>query len=473
MEDQSSRIKIKNGRVERIDEICSSLAALSRQENFQDVRMVCQDGEVRGARLVLALAFPHMEEAMEEREEEELVLILPHMQAVDVTNRLEDFLRYLPKVEVKDEMGSDGDYTNADEIEEEDDLLDHKQETKVEARIDWESDENEEEDELMSENSDNDIMKEDEPYYRKTYKTVMPVGGLFPCPDCDKTFKDRKYLWSHKAKQHRKEHLKCHMCSKAFKQKSNLDRHMKVHEDGHEERIKELREQRKKAPLVKSCTICVPEVKLPNNVVAHYLRQHRVSSLFVHPCPHCWEWFPSIDDLNNHITFHTEQSDMLNCRLCSFTVPAKGASKPPSKFSSRTFGQKSIDAHLNIHQNGLYCEHCAKEFNDTKLLKSHLEIHKEKNEVCNECGARFRKKVMLKEHIELKHTRSLDYMCDMCDKRFPTGRYLTLHRQRHNSVSPYSCEVCGKSFKTNGDMKCHYYAIHTDKPKKVRKKFRD
>ena len=108
MEERSTGIKLKDGRVMRMDEICSSLAALSRQENFQDVRMVCQDGEVRGARLVLALAFPHMEEVMEEREEEELVLILPHMQVAEVTNRLEDFLKYTPKVEVKEEVGSDG-----------------------------------------------------------------------------------------------------------------------------------------------------------------------------------------------------------------------------------------------------------------------------------------------------------------------------------------------------------------------------
>ena len=108
----------------------------------------------------------------------------------------------------------------------------------------------------------------------------------------------------------------------------------------------------------------------------------------------------------------------LNCKLCSFAAPAIGAPNTQTRFPSRSFaqksGQKSMDAHLNIHQTGLYCEHCAKEFNDTRKLKSHLEIHKEKNEVCNECGARFRKKGMLKEHIELKHTKSLDYMCDMC-----------------------------------------------------------
>jgi len=411
---------------------------------------------------------------MEEREEEELVLILPHMQVVEVTNRLEDFLRYSPKVEVKEELGSDKEdiLTEGNEKEEKDGLFENvpKLESKEETGSDWESEESAEEDDLMLENSDNDNIKEEEPFYRKTYKTVMPIGGLFQCPECPKKFKARQPLWSHKAKQHKGILFDCNLCSKAFKEKAKLHRHMKVHEEGHEERIKELREQRKKAPLVKSCTICVPEVKLPNNVVAHYLRQHRVSSLFVHPCPHCWEWFPSTEDLNHHITFHIEQTDMLNCRLCSFAAPAMGAPKTQTKFSARSFGQKSMDAHLNIHQNGLYCEHCAKEFNDTKLLKLHLKTHEEKNIVCNECGARFRKNCLLKEHTELRHSRSLDYMCDMCDKRFPTSRYLILHKERHNSINPYSCEACGKCFKTAGDMKRHYDAIHTDKPKKIRKK---
>jgi len=263
---EDSQIKITDGRVERIDEICSSLAAMSKQENFQDVRMVCQDGEVRGARLVLALAFPHMEEAMEEREEEELVLILPHMQAVDVTNRLEDFLRYLPKVEVKEEFGSDREDIIADENEKEEDSL----------------------------------------------------------------------------------------------------------------------------------FVSVPKIEIKEEV-----------------------WW-DLDSEGSAI---------------SSSVPDVDTLKPPSKYSPISFGGKSLDAKSKVHRNGLHCEHCAKVFNDTKALKCHLKIHKEKSEICNECGAKFGKKSVLKEHMELKHIRSMDYICDVCDKRFPTGRYLTLHKQRHKIQS--------------------------------------
>ena len=243
-----------------------------------------------------------------------------------------------------------------------------------------------------------------------------------------------------------------------------------VHEEGHEERIKESRELRKKTPLVKSCTVCDPEVKLPNNVKNHYLRHHRVSSLFLHPCPHCWEWFSTTDDLNNHMTFHTGQLNTLNCNLCTFTVSAKLAIRAPrSGWLSNRVGQKSMDAHLNIHQNGISCEHCAKQFNDTHRLKMHLQTHEEKSVVCSECGAMFRKQFKLKEHIELKHTQRVNYCCDVCEKRFPTARHLSAHKVRHNSLNPFTCEMCGKCFKTRGDMNWHYRRLHTDRPKKYRK----
>ena len=233
-----------------------------------------------------------------------------------------------------------------------------------------------------------------------------------------------------------------------------------VHEDGHEERKKEARELRKKAPILKSCTVCGPEVKLATNVKYHYKRHHRVSSLFLHPCPQCWEWFPTIDDLNNHMSFHSSQLNTLSCNLCTFTVSAKFEHRAP-----RGVGQKPMDAHLNIHQNGISCEHCAKQFNDTHRLNQHLQIHQEKSVVCSECGAMFRKKFSLKEHMEVKHTQRVNYSCDVCEKRYPTARHLNSHKERHNSLNPHTCEMCGKGFKTRGDMNCHYRRLHTDKPK--------
>merc|ERR1719319_216468 len=307
--------------------------------------------------------------------------------------------------------------------------------------------------------------KKKKKYIPKETKKTVPVDGLYSCPLCPKQFKVKRKLWKHKSIKHGKVSYDCNMCNKSFHQKSNLERHLKVHDEGHEERKKESRELRKKVPLVKSCTVCDPEVKVPNNVKNHYLRHHRVSSLFLHPCPNCWEWFPTTDDLKNHMTFHTGQLNMLSCNLCTFTVAAKLAFRAASIVSPKLVGQKSMDAHLDIHQNGIICKHCAKLFKDTNRLSHHLKTHQEKSVICTECGAIFKENKSLRVHTEIKHTQSLNYCCDVCEKRFPTARYLNSHKERHKNLNPHTCEMCGKFFKTRGDMKCHYRRMHTDKPK--------
>ena len=70
---------------------------------YQDVTLVCADSKVRGAKLLLAITFPHMKEMLKERREEEMVVIMPDIKAEEVNNKLVDFLLNGNMLEVKEE----------------------------------------------------------------------------------------------------------------------------------------------------------------------------------------------------------------------------------------------------------------------------------------------------------------------------------------------------------------------------------
>ena len=77
------------------------------------------------------------------------------------------------------------------------------------------------------------------------------------------------------------------------------------------------------------------------------------------------------------------------------------------------------------------CETCGKTFENTRKLKKHALIHREKSYSCNTCG-----------------------------KSFSLPFYLRSHSLIHTEEKTYSCETCGKSFRHQSSLRSHLM-VHT------------
>lgn len=286
----------------------------------------------------------------------------------------------------------------------------------------------------------------------------------------------------------------CSLCKKAFRLKSTLIQHERIHLDSR--------------PF--TCTFdnnCRKSFRQKSHLIQHS-RIHFESKPF--PCPFqgCGKSFRQRAILSQHERIHCDSSSHLlyknvgeNGTLWPHDVPfeiQKGEESSEQKeqypmFSHSVFGnltdidfqktdsktevsdqqatsplyvrcpicQVSYKQKSTLLQHG--CVHiesrpypclflkCGKRFRQQSHLAQHIRIHKgEKPYRCPypECQGRcFRQKTILNQHIRI-HTNSKPYRCNICNKDFRQQAILSQHEKTHQSHRPFSCPLsnCKKRF---------------------------
>ena len=238
-----------------------------------------------------------------------------------------------------------------------------------------------------------------------------------------------------RVKQHRHE---CDICEFSFTQSWHLTRH---------KRLKHFNQS--EDSYTKRCKICDPKDNNPDTK-KHYNWCHKVSSLEVHPCKVCWEWFPKEEDVRKHTLFHGDDPSKLYCNLCPHKCAAKFNIRPRNSLKDKNgsfipVGQLSMNEHLKEHDIIHQCEDCGIVFPLLKGLKSHMLIkHKQdRGHTCEHCGKLYMQKQQLKNHIEMQHGNNT-YECDQCDGTFATKDNLRVHKKRVHDKETIVCYICAK-----------------------------
>merc|ERR1719449_494791 len=60
------------------DQLPEGLTSLSEDPRYQDTVVFCQDGIVRASRFILALSLPFLRRPLRDRDEEEVVIVMPN-----------------------------------------------------------------------------------------------------------------------------------------------------------------------------------------------------------------------------------------------------------------------------------------------------------------------------------------------------------------------------------------------------------
>ena len=210
----------------------------------------------------------------------------------------------------------------------------------------------------------------------------------------------------------------------------------------------------------------------------HYIRYHTVSSQFVYPCSLCWEWFPTKDDLKDHMEYHRNgDAQNLYCKICE--KPVKKAqsssiffvkSKNASIFHN---GQQSLDEHMLTCKSSTICNRCNKVFKTKTDCLAHVRVRHGSLIACEMCGKIFTKAANLEQHINVVHTKTLQFKCDQCSKTYSSRQPLNIHKRNHTHTSrDIQCDQCPMAFNTKEKLHQHFVNVHK-KVKPIQCDFKD
>ncbi|XP_026461201.1 zinc finger protein 724-like [Ctenocephalides felis] len=204
-----------------------------------------------------------------------------------------------------------------------------------------------------------------------------------------------------------------------------------------------------------SCKICFKAFKLRSNLDKHMFDDIGNESF---KCNYCDMLFMSAIDLMTHLKDHPDDSP-LKCEVCSVG------------FSDIDMLTQHMQSHTK--EPPYKCEFCDKGFTNLTKFEDHLIMHSgERRYKCDLCNKLFKHAGSFRRHC-LAHT-DLPHKCEICKQAFTERYELVNHlKQQHNDdisvraqisfdtpSHPYKCETCGKSFKQPGGLKHHKF-IHT------------
>jgi len=202
---------------------------------------------------------------------------------------------------------------------------------------------------------------------------------------------------------------KCDICEKNFAHRSNLNRHMKLHERG-----------------------------------------------TAHKCEVCHISYARQADLKRHMLRHDENQASFACTVCD-----------------KVYQQKYLlSRHMVVHtkEGRFQCSICDQTFSQKSALKNHAKVHaKIKAFQCPDCLGSFSTVGSLKRHRENLHglavvrrvaKADLTLQCEMCDQSFANFSNVKRHiKERHGGI--LKCAYCDKVFATTDELKLHSRTQHS------------
>jgi KRAB domain-containing zinc finger protein len=285
--------------------------------------------------------------------------------------------------------------------------------------------------------------------HRRTKHPTDPnVLGHFQCSLCPKSFACQMEFHTHYNNGHPGLHFHCGDCKIKFATSKELDEHTTA---------------RQHRAQTDTCRLCDQNFATRVQRLEHQSSQHpNISDKHCLPCD---RKFPTLIAFWRHVGQVHYKGKSFQCELCGNEFP----------------NAEYLKSHqICFHKTGnrYQCQHCNDAFGFKSLLDKHLIRHHPEhapNQVCKICKEEFKQLRLLRAHefkvhnvtyrkSGLKMAGKEKRFCDICDKVFSTGAYLTTHKQTvHEKIKKFSCSICNKTFGTKLYLKAHMNGVHLKK----------
>ncbi|XP_058178798.1 transcription factor grauzone-like [Anopheles ziemanni] len=174
---------------------------------------------------------------------------------------------------------------------------------------------------------------------------------------------------------------------------------------------------------------------------------------------------------------HSHDKIYVKCPLCDLKLRTKQAllqhkemHENPEKYRCELCGEihQNMKDHMqNKHQERQFCcDVCGKKFPFKKRLTVHMKkMHVEKDIICDQCQKPFTK-YTIEDHKRSVHTAR--FVCEHCPKTFNSRFRLKQHMEEHDeslrNSTAVPCTICGQVMRDKYILTRHIKLMHTVQP---------
>ena len=376
----AGNVLVRDGRSHRTEDLWTTLSRLGEDAQYQDCTLVCGDGRLAGARLLLALAVPHVGGLLGRQDEGGTTLLLPDFSVSEISEKLTRGLHQMtiePQIDVKKELGQQTDDKGEFYIENrrERDITEvNKVFLKVEA---FHPDSNEylktnEKDSnsfsfsfhnqrhVQNEINSQKTSDDEKNKMKKLKITAKVLGVTYECDKCDQKCKTLMTLKRHKQGKHGEMgglkggwRVTCDECDISLCSKRSMISHKElVHGLKRENAGEDINNL--------ECSECGKELKTKSGYREH-MSMHKGEFRYI--CQQCGERFVSKCIYYNHLKIMHTIGKKHECTW-------KGCDK---KFNYANGLKRHEKIHLGSKE--FQCQMCPKQFIEKHKLANHIKIH--------------------------------------------------------------------------------------------------
>ncbi|KAK3594555.1 hypothetical protein CHS0354_013317 [Potamilus streckersoni] len=241
----------------------------------------------------------------------------------------------------------------------------------------------------------------------------------------------------------------CPYCRKIFSTKSNLNRHVKLHEQ-------EKKYFKQKNNSSNRTDDSLYAKRKSSKSIRNQVRI--ISTDNLHPCQHCGKWFLQKLDLSQHLKSHSQESIQLE-----HGNAINSSSSVTTDLHIDTSESDQEVKKENLSKTPHICRFCGRLFARRTNLCQHEQWHKQKDgkvfkednkkaiHSCRICGRLFERRVNLCQHERCHSQKNVHfYRREMFESK-------PFQAKRNNR-----CLVCSKICTNKSDLLLHYESRHTE-----------
>ncbi|CAH0599035.1 unnamed protein product [Chrysodeixis includens] len=268
----------------------------------------------------------------------------------------------------------------------------------------------------------------------------------FECEHCGKGFKRPQYLKRHVEQHHTKPlRLECAVCLRVFHERGWYRTHIRSHNE-------EIRAMTVKVPA--TCSICSREFKTKEGLKRHLLTHDNEDVA----CELCGEKCKNRNTLAQHyLKVHNEKYEGAPEQTCPQCMRV---------CATRVILKRHMKRMHSDRTKKYQCDHCQRLYLTKAEVRSHIAWSHlagaaRGGHACA-CGRVFRSPSLLRDHRARAHAPvppPRTHACDICNKAFANKQVMNRHRKGHSNEM-YPCNECGLLFKTQPYVKVHYQIKH-------------